>query len=52
MMSAASKAPAKKDTRKMVMDVPTTAPALRELVIAGSKILVPIRLRLDFAGNE
>ena len=31
-MSAVSRTPAEKDTRKMVIEIPTTAPALRQLV--------------------
>ena len=35
-MRAASRAPAEKDSRKMMMEIPTTAPALRQLVVVAS----------------
>ena len=36
MMSAASRTPAEKDTRKMVVEIPTTVPAVRQLTVVAS----------------
>ena len=36
MMSAASRTPAEKDTRKMVMEIPTAVPAVRQLTVVAS----------------